>query len=191
MELYENIEDILEGKICVGMYFENISGYLARSSGDNNNIYFPVKIKDTAQIGKTYAVTVRTTYWKESLNRDEYTVMNLNVEWPEPEWDSGNFQYIKTEYDEKGEMKVGTNLGGNKYGNTVLVVGANLYGNIRAIDSSNTDKVNYDLGKNENIVTYNLEPKLDANENFNITNRRCNFKSRSNITTWIRICIRK
>ena len=31
--------------------------------------------------------------------------------------------------------------------------------------SSNVDKVNYDLGKNENIVTYSLEPKLDANEN--------------------------
>ena len=31
--------------------------------------------------------------------------------------------------------------------------------------SSNVDKVNYDLGKNENIVTYSIEPKLDANEN--------------------------
>ena len=31
--------------------------------------------------------------------------------------------------------------------------------------SSNVDKVNYDLGKNENVVTYSLEPKLDANEN--------------------------
>ena len=62
-------------------------------------------------------------------------------------------------------MVIGTHSGGDTYGNTVLIVGANLHGNIRAIDSNKADKVNYDLGKNEDIVTYSIEPALDANEN--------------------------
>ena len=169
MDIYETIEEISEDKICVGMYFETISGYISRVSGNNNIIKFLLKIKDTAKIGKTYGITQRTWYWKENLDRDIYTITNTDIkyleDWPETEWDSGNKNYIKTEYDENGQMLAGTHSGGSSWGNTVLIVGANLYGNIRAIDSSNTDKVNYDLGKNENIVTYSLEPKLDANEN--------------------------
>ena len=169
MDIYETIEEIPEYKICVGMYFETISGYLSRVSGDNNQLRFYLKIKETAEIGKTYGMTQRTWYWLEKLDRYIYTITNKDIkyleEWPEPEWDSGNRNYIKTEYDENGQMVTGTHSGGDGYGNTVLIVGANLYGNIRAVDSSNADKVNYDLGKNENVVTYSLEPKLDANEN--------------------------
>ena len=163
MDIYETIEEIPEDKICVGIYFETISGYIARSS--NNVLQFLLKIKETAEIGKTYAITQRTWYWIEQLDRSIYTIENPNVEWPETEWDSGNLNYIKTEYDENGQMVIGTHSGGDTYGNTVLIVGANLHGNIRAIDSNKADKVNYDLGKNEDIVTYSIEPALDANEN--------------------------
>ena len=62
-------------------------------------------------------------------------------------------------------MVAGTHSGGSSYGNTVLVVGANLYGNIRAVDNMNVEKLNYDLGKNENVVRYRVEPYLNANEN--------------------------
>ncbi len=167
MDIYENIEDIPESRICVGIYVETISGYISKISGWNNNLYILLKIKDTAPIGKTYGITERTWYWKETLDRGIYTITNPDVEWPEAEWDSGNREYIKTEYDEDGNIVTGTNSGGKTYGNTVLVVGANLYGNIRTLDSTsyNTSKVNYDLGKNENIVLYSIEPQLDANEN--------------------------
>ena len=47
----------------------------------------------------------------------------------------------------------------------MLIVGANLHGTIRAIDSDKVNKINYDLGRNEDIVTYSLEPSLEANEN--------------------------
>ena len=169
MDIYENIEDIPNNKICVGIYFETISGYLAASSGSNNSLYFKLRIKETAIIGKTYGITQRTWYWKESLDRSIYTITNSDIkyleDWPKTEWDSGNRQYIKTEYDENGVMISGTHSGGSKWGNTVLVVSANLHGDIKAIDNSNTEKVNYDLSKNENIVTYSVEPQLDANEN--------------------------
>ena len=171
MEIYENIEEIPKEKICIGIYVETISGYIARISGGNNELNVQLKIKETAEIGKTYGMTQRTWYWKEELDRSIYTIENKDIkyleDWPETEWDSGNRNYIKTEYDENGQMVAGTHSGGQSYGNTVLVVGANLYGSIRTVDENNNEqsKTNYDLGKNEEIVTYSLEPKLDANEN--------------------------
>ncbi len=165
MDIYDNIEDIPENKLCIGVYFETISGYIARSSGNNNIVDFLLKIKDTATIGKTYGITQRTQMWKDTLDRSIYTITNKDVQWPTPTWDSGNRNYIKTEYDENGNIVSGTHSGGCDWGNTVLVVGTNLHGDIKAIDSYNADKINYDLGKNENIVTYSVEPKLDANSN--------------------------
>ena len=171
MEIYKTIEEIPENKICVGIYFELVDGYAARSVDWNNDIDILLKVKESAQIGNTYGMTQRTWYWIEQLDRDIYTIENKDIkyleDWPETEWDSGNRNYIKTEYDENGQMVAGTHSGGNLYGNTVLVVGANLYGSVRTVDENNKEqsKTNYDLGKNEDIVTCSLEPKLDANEN--------------------------
>ena len=171
MEIYETIEEIPKEKKCIGIYVETISGYIARSSGGNNILQILLKIKETAEIGKTYGITQRTWYWKEELDRSIYTIENKDIkyleDWPETEWDSENRNYIKTEYDENGQMVAGTHSGSSGWGNTVLVVGANLYGSIRTVDENNKEqsKTNYDLGKNEEIVTYSLEPKLDANEN--------------------------
>ena len=165
MDIYDNIEDIPDGKICIGIYAETTGGYLARSTGGNNILVIPLKIKQTATIGKTYGITERTKLWIDKLDRSVYTITNKDVEWPTPTWDSENRNYIKTEYDESGNIITGTHSGGVYYGNTVLVVGANLHGDIRAVDSSNANKVNYDLGKNESVVTYSVEPQLDANSN--------------------------
>ena len=49
MDIYETIKDIPEDKICIGIYFELTDGYAARSVAWNNDIYFLLKIKDTAQ----------------------------------------------------------------------------------------------------------------------------------------------
>ena len=163
MDIYEDIEDIPENKICVGIYAEMIDGYIA--IGVDNQFDIPIKIKDTATIGKTYGMTQRTKMWRDKLDSSIYTITNKDVKWPTPTWDSGNKQYIKTEYDANGNIISGTHSGGWEFGNTILVVGANLYGDIRVIDSSKADKVNYDLGKNENTVTYSVEPQLDANTN--------------------------
>ena len=180
MDIYDNIEDIPEDKICIGVYAETISGYIARSTGDNNILMIPLKVKETAIIGKTYGLTQRTRMWIDKLDRNIYTVTNKNVQWPTPTWDSGNRNYVKTEYDKDGNILSGSNNGGVDFGNTALVVGANLHGDIKAIDSSKAEKVNYDLGKNENVVTYNVEPQLDANDN--LTSQITNVTLKNEVT---------
>ena len=165
MDIYDNIEDIPENKICVGVYVESIDGYISKYTGDNNVLVIPLKIKETATIGSTYSINVRTQVWTYQLDRNIYSIVHPENKYPTPTWDSGNLQYIKTEYDENGEIISGTHNGGARWGNTLLAIGANLHGEIKAINGSNEEKVNYDLGKNESIVTYSVEPQLDGNTN--------------------------
>ena len=164
MDIYDNIEDIPKDKICIGAYVETISGYISRFTGDNNCLSIKLKIKDSANIGKTYGITQRTQVWIDKLDRNKYSVLHPENKYPKSTWDSGNKQYIKTEYDENGNIVPGTHSGGDNYGNTVLVTGANLHGNIQAIEN-NKEKVNYDLGKNENVATYKVQPVIDRNAN--------------------------
>ena len=165
MDIYDNIEDIPENKLCTGIYIELIDGYISRITGDNNVIDFQLQIKDTAKIGQTYALVQRTQMWDAKLDRNIYSVLHPENKYPTPNYDSGNQQYVKTEYDEYGNMITGTHNCNGTFGNSVLIVGANLHGNIQAIDSNNNEKLNYDLGKNENVVTYKVEPQLDKNPN--------------------------
>lgn len=162
MNLYENIEDIPNGNICIGEFIESTGGNLAVSSGSNNAIAINLKVKDTAQIAQTYAMTQRTKLWKEELDRSIYTITNSDVEYPEVEWDSGNRDYIKAEYDENGKMITGTHSGGAVYGNSIFVTGAELKVSRTVSDkaSDGTEKVNYDIGKNEYEVTYKILPTI-------------------------------
>ena len=168
MDIYENIEDIPKNKTCTGIYIESIDGCLARKDY-SSHIKLLFKIKEDAKIGQTYGMTHRTWFWKETLDRSTYTIENKDIkyleDWPETEWDSGNLQYIKTEYDENGQIVPGTNSGSYFAGNTILIIGGELSGQIKAVDNTNTEKVNYDLGRNESTVTYSVEPQLDSNEN--------------------------
>ena len=169
MNLYENIEDIPDGYICIGEFFESTGGNLAVASGDNNSVYINLKIRDNAKVGQTYGITSRTKYWKETLDRSIYTITNKDAVYPQTEWDSGNRQYVKTEYN-NGIMISGTHKGGANAGNTILVTGATLNIISKAIDESGNTKVNYDLGKNEYDVTYQLQPSLsNANLKTSIT----------------------
>ena len=165
MNLYESKEDIPSGYLCIGLYAESQEGYISPGSTSNQFFNIKFKVKNSAKINTTYGFTQTSKYWREALDRNIYTQEKLNSYdiYPIPTWSGGNENYIKTEYDENGIMVSGTHSGGPNWGNTILVVGANLHGDIRAIDSSNNDKVNYDLGKNEDTVTYSVEPKLDAN----------------------------
>ena len=167
MILYENKEDIPKGFVCIGIYAESQGGYIQSTQTDGGLLGIKLQIKENAKINKTYGFVQTTKYWKEALDRNIYSQEKLDSynEYPIPIWDSGNQNYIKTEYDKNGNMVVGTHGGGYQYGQTILITGANLHGNIKAIDTSKVEKVNYDLGKNENRVTYSIEPQLDKNSN--------------------------
>ncbi len=160
MIVYENMEDIPEGDICIGVFYESIDGNLAVSSGDNNYTYFPAKIKDTATIGQTYGLTQSTKMWIDTIDRSIYNIKNKGIEYPKETWKAEHQNYIKTEYDENGEIISGTHNGGCVYGQTILVVGANQGITLETIDNNGYNKVNYDLGKNENTVTYKITPSL-------------------------------
>ena len=86
MDIYDNIEDIPEGKMCTGIYAETISGYISRTSGTSNNLEFLLRVKTTAEIGKTYSLTQRTQMWIDKLDRDVYSVLHPENEYPTPTW---------------------------------------------------------------------------------------------------------
>ena len=158
--MYENYEDIPDGYICVGEYYETQTGYLING---HQIIDVYLKVKETANIGETYAITSNSKGWTEQLDRSIYSSSLENVKWPETTFEiKGN--YIKTEYDENNQILTGTHNSAS-YGQSLLIIGANLHGDIRTIDETNAEKTNYDLGRNENIVTYSVEPALDANTN--------------------------
>ena len=168
MDIWENIEDIPEGYICIGEYLESDDTYgnLAASSGNNNVVSIALKIKETAEIGKTYAFTGRTQYWIDALDRNVYTIKNNgNFTYPASTWDSGNRKYVKTEYDENGKQIEGTHYNGVSWGQSLLIVGGELGVNKKEIDENGNEKKNYDFSKNEYNVTYKIQPTVKSLSN--------------------------
>ena len=90
MDIYDNIEDIPENKICIGVYAETIDGYISKDTGWWNFLNIPVKVKNTAIIGNTYGITQRTRLWREKLDRNIYTITNNIIDyindWPAATW---------------------------------------------------------------------------------------------------------
>ena len=165
MVLYESLEDIPEGDLCIGVYFESQGGYIVTPKNDST-YYFEIclKVKNTAQIGQTYAMTQTSRYWREELDRDIYsqTILDSYETYPKTAYTGKNMNYIKTEYDENGSIISGTHSGAHTYGQTALIVGAQQGILQKPVDDNGNEKINYDLGRNENIVTYKITPTLTS-----------------------------
>ena len=163
--VYKNKSDIPEGYTCIGVFFESIDGGVVGTG--YCNIHLNMKIKEDAKVNQVYGMTFAIRQWTQDnkLDRTIYTVENKNItssEYPEPYWKKEGQNYVKTIYDENGNITKGHS---NYYeGNCILVMGANLSGDVRAVDSSGNEKTTYDLAKNENTITYSVEPKIDGNE---------------------------
>ena len=162
LNMYENLEDIPEEYKCVGMYFESQGGILNITQWSGAQyICIRMKIKDTAEIGKTYGIMQDDDYWNVTLDRTTQTALNPNAEYPETVWSRYNQQYVQTQYDENGQIITGTHYLNNTWGNTVLVVGADSNIDVQSIDSeTGAEKITYDLGRNENEVTLQITPTL-------------------------------
>lgn len=163
LNIYQNLEDIPSEYVCIGIYFESINGHIVPQWNSN---HVRLKIKETANIGQTYGIVHRAKLWTETLDRSIYTIENKDVQWPTPEYDSGNRNYIKTEYNQNGEMMTGTHYTSYADGNTMLIVGGKLGINKTPIDDNGKLKTNYDFSKNEYDVKYKLAPVIE-NDSYN------------------------
>ncbi len=167
MDLYNSLEEIPNGKLCIGIYFESISGEVINPQ-DWNALYFriPLKIKDTAIVNKTYGLVQTSKYWKDKVDRSTFTQENLDSynDYPKPVFSCEKQNYIKTEYDENGEIIPGTHSGGFTHGQTILIIGAEQKITIKTIDEKEDNKTNYDFGKNEKTVTYQISPRIEGTD---------------------------
>ena len=170
---FDTIDELKQaGYICVGYMTESVSGsYLPGSGG---YVTVPYIVKDTAKIGKVYQiVSDARVYNKENIpdrtiqthllttNKDDYPQVRYSIE---------GSKYVKTAYDENGQIITGTHLGGVQKGDSLLIVGADQKISIKAVDGADQEKINYNLSKNENIATFKVEPSLTVDSVVDIDN---------------------
>ena len=152
-----------ENAKCIGVLFESISGTATASSGFTLEV--ALEVTQQAQIGNVYQFVTSSKLYKKDkkLDRTTQTKENPTAQFPSPDV-SINYNYIKTSYDKNGNIMSGTHNGGYTYGQSLLIVGGKL-SVIHSVEDKTTagsDKVNYDIGRNENTVTFGLKPQLQT-----------------------------
>ena len=146
---------------CVGVLFESTSGTMTASKGVTLEI--ALEVSQEAEVGKVYQfLSTSRLYTKENeLDRTTQTRENPNAVFPSP-----NFQvqrnYIKTEYDSNGNIIEGTHNGSYEFGQSLLIISGKLTvdHSIEDKTESGETKVNYDIGRNENLATLSIKPTL-------------------------------
>ena len=166
LNIYNNLEDIPEGHICVGMFFESKDGVLeipAKSRTQYIRIKF--RVKKDATVNKTYGITQSDTYWWDSLDRTTQTILNKDATYPKAVFEAKNQNYVNTEYNESGQIKGLTHNGGYNFGQTVLAIAADtkVSKSVADVTSNGEIKKNYDISKNEYEVTFKIQPMLTLN----------------------------
>lgn len=164
LNLYEKLSDIPKNYVCVGMYFESQGGILnVPETTDTQYLQIPMRIKDSAELGKTYGMTQSSNYWIEELDRSKYTVFNKNVNWPTAITDKdeifNNYNYKKSQYDTSGNIKPNTHTMKYFGGQSIVVLGAEQRIKTETIEN-NKEKINYDIGNGETEVTFKTTPEL-------------------------------
>lgn len=162
-----------ENAVCVGILFESVSGHCSFSSGCALQI--ALNVTQNAEIGKVYQfVSEANLYYKDNqLDRSVYTRLNRDVEIPKADVLLKS-NYIKSAYDENGNIIAGTHNGSYSYGQSLLIIGGKIQisNDVEDRVEDGSIKVNYDVGRNEYEVKYKLTPTLSmANkQGVNISN---------------------
>ena len=150
------------GYTCVAVMMESTSGVI--KSGINAQVKIPMRIKSTAKINEVAQAVLDVRYYNEgnAPNRETqtHTKTTTKSDYPPVRQSFEHFEYIKTAYDENGQMISGTHGGGYIYGNSLLILGADQSVKIKTLDDSEKDKTNYDVGKNETETTISIAPAL-------------------------------
>ena len=166
--LFFKSEDLLKEQlgnsaVCVGVLFESIDGMAQAGAGYSVSI--ALEVTSNAKVGNVYQFLSDSRLYKinKKLDRTTQTRENPNAQFPEADI-STNFNYIKTAYDENGNIISGTHNGEYQYGQSLLIVGGKLSVIHSVEDKATTgsEKVNYDIGRNENTVTFGLKPQLQT-----------------------------
>ena len=157
---YESLEELkADNKVCVGFLAESQRGTMY--TDERSTIYFPVKVKNSSSIGSVYQVVNYYELYTNTLDRTVYYATNEDEIYPEPDYNSGTHDYIKTAYDENGVQVGGTHNRSAEIGNSLLVIEADTDINIQTNQyENNIPKINYDYGKNEYRVDYKLTPYI-------------------------------
>lgn len=160
------------GYICVGYLAESKSGKYLPGNGAYINI--PYNVKNTAEIGKVYQTVSDARIYNQQNIPDRTTQTHLLTtnknDYPQVRWSAEGRQYVKTAYDENGQIVTGTHYGGTSWGDSLLVIGAEQKISIKAIDGADQEKVNYDFSRNENVATFKVEPSLTVDSVVDINN---------------------
>ena len=166
--LFFKSEDLLKEQlgnsaVCVGVLFESIDGMAQAGAGYSVSI--ALEVTSSAKVGNVYQFLSDSRLYKinKKLDRTTQTRENPNAHFPEADI-STNFNYIKTAYDENGNIISGTHNGECQYGQSLLIVGGKL-SVIHSVEDKTTagsEKVNYDIGRNENAVTFGLKAQLQT-----------------------------
>ena len=164
---FDTLNELKEnGYTCVAVMSESKNGYI--TSGINIRMLIPIKIKETAKPGKVYQAVSDIWIYNEGNAPDRSTQTYLKTtnrsDFPPTVWSQGNLPYVKTSYDENGQMEQGSHGGGVLYGNSILVLGAEQKVELTSWNEDATErKTNYDIGRNENIINYRIAPQLNGN----------------------------
>ena len=150
-----------DNAICVGVLYESISGSFGYSSGCT--LELALQVNENAKIGDVYQfVSVIRLYFEDNkLDRTTQTRSNPDAVFPDEDVQMKS-NYVKTKYDDSGNIMTGTHSGGYAQGQSLLIVGGNvsILKEVNDKTDSGSTKVNYDLGRNEYEVEYKLTPKL-------------------------------
>ena len=152
-----------DSAVCVGVLFESTSGIA--EAGEGYSVEIALEATNSGQIGTVYQFVTSSKLYKKDkkLDRTTQTKENPNAQFPSPDI-SINWNYIKTAYDANGNIVAGTHNGTYQYGQSLLIVGGKL-SVIHSVEDKTTtgsEKVNYDIGRNENTVTFGLKAQLQT-----------------------------
>ena len=160
---FDTLEELKQaGYTCVATLAESQSGNI--KSGISLYVKIPVQIKSDAVIGSVSQTLTDVRVYTENNQLDRSIQTHLKTtnvdDYPDPTWKDEKSPYIKTEYDENGQMVTGTHNGGSLYGNSLSILGATQSIFVRSLDENDNEKINFDIGKNENIVKYEVTPAI-------------------------------
>ncbi|MCI8465913.1 MAG: hypothetical protein HFI63_08665 [Lachnospiraceae bacterium] len=186
LEFYENLEDIPEGKLCVGMLLSFIGpGGEVDASDPYYRCYHKARVRDDMELaGKTFMLASTSRVWTREmfeeigmgaedldLNKNpDLNIPELVLEsklWEADHYKSGNIDapgsvfYEKETYRADGSGIEGThNSDWYHWGDTLLIIGykTKITKNLLQKDKDGQEKKTFSLDADQRVVDFKLQP---------------------------------